>query len=67
MNQTDVFPNLQQGIGAIPNISVLDLAYYPKERGMYNYEKSSNMNDDGTFTNPTERWVVLWRPNHNDS
>ena len=61
VNQTDVFPNLQQGIGAIPNISVLDLAYYPKERGMYNYEKSSNMNDDGTFTNPTDRWGGIMR------
>ena len=61
VQQTDVFPNLQQQYGAIPNLTVLDLAYYPKERGMYNYDMSNTMNDDGTFTDPENRWGGIMR------
>ena len=61
VNQTDVFPNLQQAYGAIPNLTVLDLAYYPKERGMYNYDMSNTINDDGTFSDPNNRWGGIMR------
>lgn len=61
VNQTDIFPNLQQQYGSVPNISVLDLAYYPKERGMYNYDTTSTVNPDGSFTNPEARWGGIMR------
>ena len=61
VNQTDIFPNLQQQYGSIPNISVLDLAYYPSERGMYNYDTTATVNPDGTFLNPENRWGGIMR------
>lgn len=61
VQQTDIFPNLQQQYGSVTNISVLDLAYYPKERGMYNYDTTNSINPDGTFTNPQSRWGGITR------
>lgn len=61
VNQTDIFPNLQQQYGSIPNIPILELGYYPTERGMYNYDTTATVNADGTFTNPEERWGGIMR------
>lgn len=61
VNQTDIFPNLQQQYGSIPNIPILELAYYPTERGMYNYDTTATVNADGTFTNPENRWGGIMR------
>lgn len=61
VNQTDVFPNLQQQYGSIPNIPILELAYYPKERGMYNYDTTNTVLADGTFSNPENRWGGVMR------
>ena len=36
--ETEVFPNRDPDLGSqITNLSVLDMAYYPQERGPYNY------------------------------
>ena len=61
VNQTDIFPNLQQQYGSIPNIPILELAYYPKERGMYNYDTTATVNADGTWVNPEDRWGGVMR------
>lgn len=61
VQQVDIFPNLQQQYGSIPNIPILELAYYPKERGMYNYDTTNTVNADGTFTNPENRWGGIMR------
>ncbi len=61
VNQTDIFPNLQQQYGSIPNVPILDLAYYPLERGMYNYDTTNSVNEDGTFVNPEDRWGGIMR------
>jgi cell surface protein SprA len=61
VNQTDIFPNLQQQYGSIPNIPILELAYYPKERGMYNYDTTNTVNADGTWVNPENRWGGIMR------
>ena len=61
VNQTDVFPNLQQQYGSIPNVPILELAYYPLERGMYNYDTTNTINPDGTFVNPENRWGGIMR------
>ncbi|MEY4604015.1 MAG: cell surface protein SprA [Bacteroidota bacterium] len=61
VNQTDVFPNLQQQYGSVPNIPILELAYYPKERGMYNYDTTNTVNPDGTWVNPENRWGGIMR------
>lgn len=60
--QTEVFPNQQLTYGAIPTIQILELGYYPKERGMYNYDTTAtNINPDGTFSNPQDRWGGIMR------
>lgn len=61
VNQIDIFPNLQQQYGSIPNIAVLDLAYYPKERGNYNYDTTNTVDTAGLFINPENRWGGIMR------
>ena len=61
VNQKDIFPNLQQQYGSIPNISVMELSYYPSERGMHNYDTTNTVNIDGSFTNPENRWGGIMR------
>jgi cell surface protein SprA len=36
--EKDIFPKKESPSGIPTNISVLNLAYYPKERGPYNYD-----------------------------
>lgn len=61
VNNSDIFPNLQQQYGTPTNIPILELAYYPKERGMYNYDTTNTVNPDGTFADPEERWAGISR------
>jgi len=44
-----------------PTLRTLDLAYFPSERGSYNYD-TNNVDVDGNFTNPEERWAGITRP-----
>ncbi|WP_343747178.1 cell surface protein SprA [Fluviicola sp.] len=60
VKQDEIFPNQQLTYGSIPTIQILELGYYPKERGMYNYDTTS-VNADGTFSNPTDRWGGIMR------
>ncbi len=60
--QTNIFPNQQLAYGSIPNIQIFELGYYPKNRGMYNYDMSATVNPNGTFTNPEDRWGGIMRP-----
>ena len=61
IQMTDIFPNLQLQYGSISNINVLDLAYYPSERGMYNFDTTATVDSLGRFTNPEERWGGIMR------
>lgn len=54
-------PGYQPGVGTILNAIPLELAYYPQERGMYNYDTTNTVNADGTFTNPENRWGGIMR------
>ncbi len=55
----EVFPELEIPIGTPSIIPTLDLAYYPAERGMYNFD--TKVNADGTLTKPEERWGGITR------
>ncbi|MBO4567703.1 MAG: cell surface protein SprA [Bacteroidales bacterium] len=57
---TEIYPNRDIQAGTSTNMSVLNLAYYPKERGPYNYD-TQNVNNDGTFSNPEDRWGGIMR------
>lgn len=57
----EVFPNKQLATGSLNNIPVLDLAYYPAERGPYNFDTQNVDQTTGEFTNPEDRWAGIMR------
>ena len=57
---TEIYPKRDIQAGTSTNMSVLNLAYYPKERGPYNYD-TEHVNLDGTFNNPEDRWGGIMR------
>ncbi len=59
--ETEVFPNKDPNMGSqITNLSLLDIAYYPKERGPYNYT-INGIGADGKLTNPIKSWAGMMR------
>ncbi|MRT92337.1 cell surface protein SprA [Ancylomarina sp. 16SWW S1-10-2] len=65
--EEEIWPNKETETGVPTNISVLNLAYYPDEKGPYNYDVdgqagiSDGMNADGTLKNPESRWGGIMR------
>ena len=64
--ETEIFPNRVPVGGMVTNMPVLDLAYYPSERGPYNYDVgasnySSGIDADGFLKNPKSRWAGIMR------
>ena len=64
----EVYPNRPVLASAGENqfLNVLDLAYYPSERGSYNYDAlgsgfSAGLNSDGTLKDPASRWAGIMR------
>ena len=57
----ELYPNRDQSTynGATSTLSVLNLAYYPQERGPYNL--TTQMNADGTLMNPSAKWGGMMR------
>ncbi len=59
----ELFPDqdLVQGQNSV--IFTLDLAYYPEERGPYNFEPlaDSDTNSDGVLDNPDQSWAGITR------
>jgi len=60
INVTEVFPNKQLQNTQPNNLPTLDLAYYPSERGMYNFN-ADDMNADGTLNEPKKSWGGIMR------
>ena len=59
--ETEVFPNKDPNLGSqITNLSVLDIAYYPEERGPYNYT-INGISTEGKLTNPVSSWGGMMR------
>lgn len=64
--QSEIYPDRQTTVGQPTNIGTLDLAYYPEERGPYNFETyssehSAGLNADGTLRMPATRWAGIMR------
>ena len=57
----ELYPNRDQSTynGATSTLSVLNLAYYPQERGPYNL--TTQFNADGTLTSPATKWGGMMR------
>jgi cell surface protein SprA len=58
--EREIFPNRNTPQGLPTNIQVLNLAYYPNERGPYNFN-TQNINAEGLFTNPQQKWGGIMR------
>ncbi|HIN40342.1 MAG TPA: cell surface protein SprA, partial [Flavobacteriales bacterium] len=58
--ETELFPNKELPSGQPPNLAMFDVAFYPGDRGPYNYDVE-NLNSDGTFANPNHRWGGIMR------
>jgi len=58
--EQDIFPKKENPSGVPTNISILNLAYYPNERGPYNYDWR-NVHPDGSLLNPENRWGGIMR------
>lgn len=61
--EKEIFPNRDAPQGQTVVIPVLNMSYYPDERGPYNYDSDPSVIDPGTgkFTNPAERWGGIMR------
>ncbi len=60
VQEQDIFPNKETQNGLPTEISTLDLAFYPTERGPYNYD-TLNIDNHGDLTEPEKRWGGIMR------
>jgi cell surface protein SprA len=56
----ELFPEQDLDLTQSTIVRTLDLAYFPNERGSYNYD-TSNVDGNGQFTNPEDRWAGITR------
>lgn len=59
IRQTEIFPNKDLAIGDVNIIPALTMAYYPNERGPYNF--SGDVDRNGKLRNPEKRWGGMMR------
>src|SRR5690606_3427645 len=65
--EAEVFPNRQLPAGVPSNIPTFDLAYYPNERGQYNFDIpggsafSAGLDQNGNLIDPESRWGGIMR------
>ena len=58
--QDEVYPNRQEASNVDTKLPILNLAYYPTDRGQYNIS-ASEVGTDGHLTNPKKRWAGIMR------
>ncbi|MEY3946325.1 MAG: cell surface protein SprA [Bacteroidota bacterium] len=59
VGQQEIFPRRTPDFGQ-SQLVTFDLAYYPKERGPYNYD-AQNIESSGLLKNPNKRWGGIMR------
>ena len=64
--EQEIFPNKQVDITRSPRMTIMNLSYYPTERGPYNLDvnptsTSKGINSDGTLVDPKSRWGGIMR------
>ncbi|MDR1526823.1 MAG: cell surface protein SprA [Dysgonamonadaceae bacterium] len=60
IREEELFPNKDIRFDEASTIPVLNLAFYPKERGPYNLD-ALGMNPDGSLSSPEKRWGGIFR------
>ena len=58
--EEEIFPNKERLATQTSRLTILNLSYYPTERGPYNLD-ADNINPDGTLMNPQQRWGGIMR------
>lgn len=66
IRQTELFPNKDLAVGDVNIVPALSLAYYPKEKGPYNFDvepstHSAGVDRDGKLSDPQSRWGGIMR------
>lgn len=56
----ELFPYREQGLSDASLLPVLNVSFYPQERGPYNLD-TDNVNPDGTLAFPENRWGGIMR------
>jgi len=56
----ELFPNLELDVTVSNNLRTFDLAYFPQERGAYNYDL--DVDEQGNLNAPESRWGGIMRP-----
>ncbi|MCJ7446702.1 MAG: cell surface protein SprA [Bacteroidales bacterium] len=64
--ENEIFPNKESPSGIPTNITVLNVGYYPQEKGPYNFDTdpgpySEGINSDGRLNDPKSRWGGIMR------
>ena len=57
--ERELYPNKESTYGESSTLSVLNLAYYPDERGPYNLD--TNLTPEGKLLTPEQRWGGIMR------
>jgi cell surface protein SprA len=60
IRELEIFPQKESDIPGENFLSILNLAYYPDERGPYNFDPS--LTSGAKLTNPQSRWGGIMRP-----
>ncbi len=58
--EKELFPDRESPYGQPTNIPVLNVAFYPNERGPYNFD-ASDIDENGLLANPERRWGGIMR------
>jgi cell surface protein SprA len=59
IEEKEIFPEKDNEVPGQNYLSVLNLAYYPRERGPYNFDPG--LGTDGSLPNPDRRWGGIMR------
>jgi cell surface protein SprA len=64
--ENEIFPYRESPSGIPTNMTILNMAYYPREKGPYNYDVepgpySRGMNTQGLLEDPRSRWGGMMR------
>lgn len=57
--ERELYPNKESTYGESSTLSLLNISYFPSERGPYNLD--TDMNYDGRLNNPEKRWGGITR------
>lgn len=67
VQQSELFPNRDLAIGQVTSLLTFDVAYFPEERGPYNYDTTGGVFSSGIdptsgrLNDPTSRWGGVMR------